>query len=215
MNDTAKRIWNIVSGILVGIVVLLAVVIAGPRLIGYQPYAVLSGSMEPTYHVGSLIYVKPCDASEVAAGDPITFVFNEDLVVATHRVVRIDEANQRFYTKGDANDAEDGSPVHFNNLIGKPAFTLLYLGYVSTFLETTKGKIIGITVVVTLLLLAFLPDILSFAEKKGKKEDDKADDKAEEDQPNSRRYNRIDQYGRAGRTTHPDVQYPANEEAQK
>lgn len=207
MNKKAKRIWNIVSGILVGIVVLLAVVIAGPRLIGYQPYAVLSGSMEPAYHVGSLIYVKPCGASEVAVGDPITFVFNEDLVVATHRVVRIDEANQQFYTKGDANNAEDGSPVHFNNLIGKLAFSLANLGYVSTFLETTKGKIIAITVVVALLLLAFLPDIMSIGKKK--------DEGANGGKPKERKYNRIDKYGRAGRNTDPDVQYPANEEAQK
>lgn len=207
MNKKAKRIWNIVSGILVGIVVLLAVVIAGPRLIGYQPYAVLSGSMEPTYHVGSLIYVRPCGASEVKVGDPITFVFNEDLVVATHRVVRIDEANQRFYTKGDANNAEDGSPVHFNNLIGKPAFSLANLGYVSTFLETTQGKIIAITVVVALLLLAFLPDIMSIGKKKGEGENG--------DKPKERKYNRIDKYGRAGRNTDPAVQYPANEEAQK
>lgn len=211
MNDAAKRVWNIVSGILVGIVVLLAVIIAGPRLIGYQPYAVLSGSMEPTYHVGALIYVKPCDASEVAVGDPITFVFNEDLVVATHRVVRIDQENQRFYTKGDANEAEDGSPVHFKNLIGKPMFTLPYLGYVSTFLETPKGKIIGITVVITLLLLAFLPDIMSIIERKGKKKGE-AD---APDKPDGPPNNRIDQYGRAGRTTDPNVQYPANEEAKQ
>jgi signal peptidase len=210
MSTTAKRVWNIVSGVLVGIVVLLAVVIAGPRLIGYQPYAVLSGSMEPTYHVGSLIYVQPCDASQVAVGDPITFVFNEDLVVATHRVVRIDAENQHFYTKGDANNAEDGSPVHFNNLIGKPMFTLPYLGYVSTFLETTQGKIIGITVVVTLLLLAFLPDIMAFFEKKGGKKDDAA----ENEPPKKSKNNRIDKYGRAGRNTDPNVQYPANEEEQ-
>jgi len=209
MNQEAKRIWNIVSGILVGIVVLLAVVIAGPRLIGFQPYAVLSGSMEPTYHVGSLIYVQPCDASQVQVGDPITFVLNEDLVVATHRVVRIDEANQRFYTKGDANDAEDGSPVHFNNLIGKPVFTLPYLGYVSNFLETTKGRIIGITIVVALLLLAFLPDMMTAGQRKGGAENE--EDGGKGGSPN----NRIDKFGRAGRTTHPDVQYPANEEAKQ
>ena len=209
MNQEAKRIWNIVSGILVGIVVLLAVVIAGPRLIGFQPYAVLSGSMEPTYHVGSLIYVQSCDASQVQVGDPITFVLNEDLVVATHRVVRIDEANQRYYTKGDANDAEDGSPVHFNNLIGKPVFTLPYLGYVSNFLETTKGRIIGITIVVALLLLAFLPDMMTAGQRKGGAENE--EDGGKGGSPN----NRIDKFGRAGRTTHPDVQYPANEEAKQ
>ena len=44
----AKRVWNIVSGILIAIMVVLVVMLVGVRLIGYQPYGVLSGSMEPT-----------------------------------------------------------------------------------------------------------------------------------------------------------------------
>ena len=32
--------------------------IAAPMLAGYHPVVVLSGSMEPTYHVGSIIYYK-------------------------------------------------------------------------------------------------------------------------------------------------------------
>ena len=58
MSTTIKRIWNWVSSVLVGIVVLLAIALVGVRVVGLQPYVVLSGSMEPTYHVGSLIYVK-------------------------------------------------------------------------------------------------------------------------------------------------------------
>ena len=84
------RIWNLASGVLLGIIVLLAVTLAGVRVLGLTPYAVLSGSMEPTYRVGSLIYVKKTDPADVQVGDPITFVVNEDLMVATHRVVDIE-----------------------------------------------------------------------------------------------------------------------------
>ena len=108
-----KKIWNVLSVILVALVVILAVLLVGVRLVGLQPYTVLSGSMEPTYPVGSLIYVKATDPQDVEVGQPITFVLNEDLVVATHRVIEIDEENQHFYTKGDANEAADGQPVHF------------------------------------------------------------------------------------------------------
>lgn len=58
MRKTIKRIWNWISSILVAAVVLLAVALVGVRIVGLQPYVVLSGSMEPTYPVGSLIYVK-------------------------------------------------------------------------------------------------------------------------------------------------------------
>ena len=60
-----KRIWNVVSTVLVAAVVLLAVLLVGARLLGLQVYTVLSGSMEPTYHVGSLIYVKKTSPEDI------------------------------------------------------------------------------------------------------------------------------------------------------
>ena len=88
MSKTIKRIWNWISGVLVGIVVLLAVALVGVRSIGLQPFMVLSGSMEPTYHVGSLIYVKPVDYKELKVGDPITYMISQDTVV-THRIIEV------------------------------------------------------------------------------------------------------------------------------
>ena len=136
MKNSVKKTWNVISTILVVIVVVIALLLVGARVFGLQVYAVLSGSMEPTYHVGSIIYVKPVDPSELKVGDPITFVMNEQLTVATHRVVRIDAENSAFYTKGDANEDPDASPVHFNNLLGKPVFTIPYLGYVSSYVPS-------------------------------------------------------------------------------
>ena len=102
-------------------------------------------------------------------GDPITFVMNEDLVVATHRVVDIDGENQRFTTKGDANDAVDGAPVHFKNLIGKPVFCVPYLGYLSDYLTHPPGMYVGWSVAAVLLLLLFTPELLKWAEKSDRK----------------------------------------------
>ena len=165
MKKPLKFLWNLVTGILVAVVVLGALALAVPRLIGLRPFAVLSGSMEPTYHTGSLIYVRETEPEQIEVGDPITFVFNEDLVVATHRVVRIDAENQYFYTKGDANDAEDPAPVYFKNLIGKPVFSLPLMGYVSAFLSTKQGIIIAAVVVIAVVLMAFLPDLLRKSKK--------------------------------------------------
>ena len=53
-----RKIWNVVYSVIVAVVVLLAVAFVGVRVVGLQPFTVLSGSMEPTYHTGSLIYVK-------------------------------------------------------------------------------------------------------------------------------------------------------------
>ena len=153
-----KRIWNIAGTVVVVLVVLLAVALAGVRLVGLEPYVILSGSMEPVYPVGSLVYVQRMDADEIAVGDPIAFVMNEDLVVAIHRVIGIDAAAQQFQTKGDANDTADAAPVHFNNLIGKPVFCVPKLGYVSSYLTSPPGMYVGGAAALVLLLLMFVPD---------------------------------------------------------
>ena len=55
MNAKLKKTWNIISTVLVAVVVILALLLAGARLLGMQVFTVLSGSMEPTYHTGSII----------------------------------------------------------------------------------------------------------------------------------------------------------------
>jgi signal peptidase len=155
-----KKIWDIVSSIIVIFMVLSAMFLMGARVIGYQVFSVLSGSMEPQFSVGDLIYVKEVDPSEVKVGDAITFVLNEDLVVATHQVVRIDEQNKHFYTKGLANETEDTEPVHFNNLIGRAEYGIPLLGYVSNFIQTSPGIYITIAGGIIMFALVFLPDLL-------------------------------------------------------
>lgn len=157
--QTIKKVWGIVSWVLVCVVVLAAVFLMGSRLLGYRVFNIVSGSMEPVYRVGDLIYVQEVDPNTIQPGDVITFVLNEDLVVATHRVVRIDAEKQRFYTKGDANETEDGGSVHFKNLIGVPRFNIPGLGHVSDFIQKAPGLYITIAAVAVLLLLAFLPDL--------------------------------------------------------
>ena len=160
MTSVRKKIWDILSSVLVGLVVLVAAGLVLARMMGYQVFNVVSGSMEPTYSVGDLIYVKQVDPDAVQVGDPITFVLNENLVVATHRVIRIDAENRHFYTKGDANETADAAPVHFNNLIGIPRFCIPKVGYISDFVQHPPGTYIAIGAGLMLLVALFLPDLL-------------------------------------------------------
>ena len=160
-NKILRRSWNIISTILVALLVICAVFLMGSRILGYQVFNVISGSMEPAYSIGDLLYVKSVDPEEIQVGDPITFVLNEDLVVATHRVVEIDSENQYFYTKGDANETADSAPVHFNNVIGVPRFHIPMLGYVSDFIQNPPGMYIAIAAAAVLIILVFLPDMIN------------------------------------------------------
>ncbi|MDD6236203.1 MAG: signal peptidase I [Clostridiales bacterium] len=168
-----KKIRNIISTVLVALVVLLAVLLVGARLFGLRALTVLSGSMEPVYHTGSLIYVKKVDTSKIKPGDVITFMLDEK-TIATHRVVEVvpdeeDTSVLRFKTKGDANDVEDGGLVHYKNVIGTPVFSIPYLGYVANYIQHPPGMYIAISVGAILILLVFLPDLFGKTEKQKEK----------------------------------------------
>ena len=178
MNRSVKKIWNVISTVLVVIVVVVALLLVGARLFGLQVYAVLSGSMEPTYHVGSLIYVKDVDPFELESGEVITFMLDEN-TVATHRIVEVvpdeeDASVVRFRTKGDANENADGSLVHYKNVIGSPVFTIPQLGYVVSYIQNPPGTYVAISAGAILLLLVFLPDLFGDDKKKKKDADDDA-----------------------------------------
>ena len=168
--EMLKKIWNVVSTVLVALMVLCAVFLLGSRMIGYECYNVISPSMTPVYDVGDLIYVKEVDPYTIQPGDVITFIVNEDLVIGTHRVVRVDTEKKYFYTKGDANEIEDAEPVHFNNVIGVPQFSIPKLGYVSDFVQNPPGMYITVAVGIVLIFLVFLPDIIG--KKKPSAEED-------------------------------------------
>lgn len=157
-----KKTYSYISNLLIAIVVLVAILLAGVRLVGFDVYTVLSGSMEPAYHVGGLVYVKDVAATDIATGDVITFSLNAD-TVATHRVVAVvtDEPDGLYFqTKGDANDIVDANLVHENNVVGKVMFAIPLLGYVAEYIQHPPGLYVAIGAGALLLILAILPELL-------------------------------------------------------
>lgn len=175
MIQVVKKIWNAFTTIVVICAVILAFLLVGARVVGLQVFTVLSGSMEPTYHVGSLIYVKEVDPYELKSGDVITFMMNED-TVATHRIEEVivdenDESVVRFRTKGDANQAADGSLVHYKNVIGSPVFTIPKLGYIADYIQNPPGTYVAISGLAFFMLIMFIPDL--FAKEDGLEQGEK------------------------------------------
>ena len=175
MSKTFKKIWNLITTLIVIAAVLLAVLLVGVRLAGLQVFTVLSGSMEPTYHTGSLIYVKKVDAAKLSEGTVITFMLDEN-TVATHRIVGVvpdeDEPGVvRYRTKGDANEAEDGSLVHYKNVIGTPVFSIPRLGYLANYIQHPPGTYVAVSAGAAVLLLMFLPELIGMM--RGDGEEDK------------------------------------------
>lgn len=127
LSDGFKRLVAIARDIASLLIIALAAVSLIPRVFGYMPYAVLSGSMEPELPVGSMVFVHEVEPSAIAVGDAATF-YRSDGAVVTHQVYEIDPVAQTIGTQGIANKNTDGTIVHdveltpFARVIGTVSF---------------------------------------------------------------------------------------------
>ncbi|ALC90199.1 hypothetical protein AM500_10695 [Bacillus sp. FJAT-18017] len=160
-----KIISRILSSIIVVCLVIAAILAISSRLSGGTPkffgktmMMVLSGSMEPKIHTGSVVFVEDIkDPSLLKVGDVITFkspVVKDRII--THRIKEIkNTGNLEFVTKGDNNTSDDPLTVPQQNLLGKYSnITVPYLGYIMSFLQSKKG--LGISLIIPGGLLIIL-----------------------------------------------------------
>ena len=170
---TFKIISKILSFLAVFTVVILAVLLVGTKLIGLTPYTVLSGSMEPEYHVGSVIYVTKVEPEELKERDCITYHMSNGSVV-THRIIEVKKADNgelTFRTKGDANENPDGyQPA--SSVIGKAVFSIPYLGYLSDFVQRPVGLIVVVGGCIMVFVLSLIIDSI-FISSDSESEDSK------------------------------------------
>ena len=105
---------------------------------------VRSGSMEPEFSAGDLVFLRP--VRQVEVGDVIAFTTPKGIDGSVsrllHRVVAVDEGGDRFTTKGDANPEPDPFKVGLESLVGEATgFKVPYAGYVTLFLQSRLGLI--------------------------------------------------------------------------
>lgn len=144
------RIANAVEtvlNILLGIAVVMFVVMP---LLGYKPYVVLSGSMEPVVHTRAVAYINT-HAKLPTEGDIAAYTLENGEVV-THRVVSI-EGGHTYTFKGDANDTADLSTVESSQIVGTYMFSIPGLGYTLSKVQNNKLLLIPIVCVLGVILL--------------------------------------------------------------
>ena len=161
MKKMLKGMLSFLSYISYALIALYAI-FSIPGIIGYKPLIVISGSMEPNYKVGSILYYKKVSIKEIKENDVITFGTKTDSNV-THRVFEI--TDKGFVTKGDSNLSPDSEIVPFEKVKGKVLkVSVPYVGYYISFVNTHLYLIL----VVALILLSefFIENIENFKIKK-------------------------------------------------
>ncbi len=111
---------------------------------GFGAAEVLSGSMEPTFSQGDMIFIAVSSSYEV--GDIVVFDTGEGFVV--HRIMEIN--GDTVIVKGDANNAPD-DPIDISDIKAKTLFWIPRLGRIAKVLKAPLLFISAIACVLSVI----------------------------------------------------------------
>ena len=152
-----SRCFGALSTLLLISLVLFCLPLTVPRLFGYQVYSVISGSMEPTIPVGSLVYIHEEAPEELREGEVIAFYGARDsAAIITHRVVENRVVMGELITKGDANQTNDMNPIPYANVIGKVVYQVPGAGKAAELFTSAEGKVLAACLIAAAVLLQML-----------------------------------------------------------
>lgn len=133
---------NLIGTLMLILVILSCLPLTVPKLLNYEIYGVVSGSMEPEIPVGSVVYVEEARPEDIPEGDVIAFRRGGFIVI--HRVVQNRVVEGEFVTKGDANAAEDRNAIPYRNFAGRVAYHIPGIGRLQALYEGVVGKVYAI-----------------------------------------------------------------------
>jgi signal peptidase I len=132
----------------------LLAVVALPNAIGMRSFTVMSGSMEPTIHVGDVVIDKKIRPLQARPGDVVTFsdpTGKKRLITHRIRTLRVEGNTVQVVTKGDANNTVERWTVPANGRIGRVELRVWKLGYPLVYAHSRYG-LIGLVALPALLL---------------------------------------------------------------
>ena len=173
-----KTIYYIFVALIVMIACLL-IFSAFPIPGNFKVMTVLSGSMEPALHTGSIVVVKPAEHYDI--GDIITFgPAAKTKTPTTHRIhdIQVIEGKASYITKGDANNTPDAKEVLERDILGKVLFSVPFVGYAVDAAQKPIGFMLIIVVPAVFIIFDELKKVKDEIVKLRNKKKDKHQDEA-------------------------------------
>lgn len=149
---------------ILGTVILLAVLavclpLSVPKLLGYQVYDVVSGSMDPAIPVHSVVLVQPAAPEELQPGEIVAYRSGSSVVI--HRLVENHIVEGELVTKGDANAEPDPLKVEYAGVLGMVTAHIPFIGIYAGALNMLPGKLYAFGFIVAAAMLYLLAHELS------------------------------------------------------
>lgn len=166
-KNPAATVCSVLGTLALVVLIAACLPLTVPRMLGFNIYTVVSGSMEPAIMTGSLVYVKTVPPEDVQEEDVIAFYGAMDgSSIITHRVVTNSTVMGEFITKGDANEENDMNPIPYNNFIGKVVLSVPKVGFMAQTFTSTAGKIAAASLIVLAVVLHLLASVLAGKEQR-------------------------------------------------
>ena len=162
--NIVKRFFGIIGKLFLLAILALAITILVRVFVyqkydifGFRLYQIMSGSMEPTIHVGDAVITK--EVPELNEGDILAYENGQAITV--HRVIKVyTEGDKRMYeAQGDNNNAPDQGLIMPEQVKGKVVFTVKKAGEVINLLRK-YGIIILIFAVGIIVIVALIRRLL-------------------------------------------------------
>ncbi len=187
IEKKSSRIANIITTvILVAAIIFTAyVMICAARnkavdVFGKCVLRVVTGSMEPSIHVGDYILVEKTDTDKLAVGDVISFYSEQSDIygmLVTHRIAGITD-DHTFITRGDANPVNDSVEVRPERIVGRYTGKARFFIWVSSFADPKKILLICVMIPIGLVSIYELRTLAKLSrEVSRKKQEDAAEHK--------------------------------------
>lgn len=162
-KNRKKKIIRIITTPVVVLILLLAIYTGYFKFIkksnnisffGYKQYIVMTGSMQPSYNIGDLIFEKEIAKEDIKLNDVITYSLENGQDTVTHRVIDIIEENGETYYqfKGDNNNSPDPDLVTYEQIQGKVIYKIDRLG--SLIAEFVSGT--GVILILIIFILSYM-----------------------------------------------------------
>lgn len=139
----AREIWGVAKEILVAFLLFVAIQALLYVALGVYPAyrVVVSGSMEPVFYRGDVVFIRHVDAEDLMKGDILVFKNPYDDTPIVHRIIEITvkDGTRYFSTKGDNNFSPDSyypAPgIPEEGIVGRVVFKVPKVGLVALWFK--------------------------------------------------------------------------------
>ena len=140
-------------------------------IFNYRMFTVISGSMEPRYKIGDVLFAKEVKPESIKVGDTISYLGKQGSFrdkVVTHEVIGIEKVDgkYKYHTKGLANLVED-PVVGEDQLYGKVIYKSVIISAVYKIVSTDIGFYLFIIIPVLYIIASEI--ITTLVDKESKK----------------------------------------------